>query len=67
VVTELGLEVSHDDGATWHAVPILRVGNHGLALVQHPPRPGAVALRARATDGDGNSVRQSVIGAYHIR
>jgi hypothetical protein len=63
-VTELGLEVSFDEGATWQTAPVLFSGDQGLALVVHPSAPGTVSLRAHALDADGNSVTQTVTDAY---
>jgi hypothetical protein len=56
------VEVSFDDGATWRRVPVLA----GVAIVLHPDGDGFVSLRAGATDGDGNSVEQTIIRAYRI-
>ncbi|WP_433421038.1 S8 family serine peptidase [Microtetraspora malaysiensis] len=59
---ELKVEVSYDDGATW--VPA-RV--HGArVLLRHPGKEGFVSLRATSTDGDGDTVEQTVIRAYRI-
>jgi subtilisin family serine protease len=65
-LSRLELEVSRDDGATWQPVPVLRVGNHGVAIVRHPDA-GFVSLRTRATDAAGNGVSQTVLRAYRVR
>jgi hypothetical protein len=65
-LSRLELEVSRDDGATWQPVPVLRVGNHGVAIVRHPDA-GFVSLRTRATDAAGNGVEQTVLRAYRVR
>jgi len=66
-ITELTLEVSYDDGATWQPVPVLFGGDRGLALLFHPPTPGTVSLRTRAKDAAGNGVVQTVGRAYRTR
>jgi hypothetical protein len=63
-MTELALEASFDEGVTWHKVPALCAGDHGLALIVHPVTPGTVSLRAHARDAHGNSVTQTVTDAY---
>jgi hypothetical protein len=65
-VSALELEVSYDDGATWRAVPVLRLAGRGLALLRHPPADGFVSLRTHAADSAGNSVSQTVVRAYRI-
>ncbi|MFG1687689.1 S8 family serine peptidase [Nonomuraea sp. NPDC049269] len=62
-VKRLSAEVSYDDGATWTKAEV-----HGSAAVlRHPAGDGFVSLRARAVDGAGNTVEQTVIRAYRIR
>jgi len=67
LVTDLGLDISFDKGASWHNVPVLSVGDHGLALLVHPRTPGTVSLRTHAKDIRGNSVTQTVTDAYRTR
>ena len=64
---DLDLDVSYDDGATWQPVHLVRTGDRGLALLFHPKQGDFVALRASATDGAGNSVRQTILHAYRLR
>ena len=66
-LTELALEVSYDDGATWQAAPVTRAGDTGTAVLAHPPGDHFVSLRSRAADADGNRVEQTVVRAYAIR
>lgn len=60
------VEVSFDDGMTWRRVAPEKVGNHWQVTVRHPAS-GFVSLRASATDGDGNTVTETVIRAYRLR
>jgi subtilisin family serine protease len=66
-LTELGLEVSFDDGASWRRAPVLRMGSQAIALVWHPAAPGPVSLRTRAADADGNTLQQTVLRSYRTR
>ncbi|MDQ7803094.1 S8 family serine peptidase [Amycolatopsis sp. A133] len=63
-LAELRVESSADDGTTWTAVPAVRLGNGGLAVVRNPPGEGFVSLRITARDGQGNTLTQTVIRAY---
>ncbi|MEU7798099.1 S8 family serine peptidase [Micromonospora arborensis] len=59
-LTNLTVEVSYDDGATWRAAPV----QSGQARVSHPRGRGFVSLRAKVSDDAGNTVEQSIIRAY---
>lgn len=56
-VRQLTFEVSYDEGGTW--APARTVHGDRPAL-RHPAEPGTVSLRARLTDGDGNTLVQTV-------
>lgn len=60
-VAALTVEASYDDGAHWHAAPV--VG--GKAVLRHPAS-GYVSLRATVTDTAGNKAIQTVIHAYRL-
>jgi subtilisin family serine protease len=66
-ITQLTLEASFDDGATWQRTLVLRRGSDAIALVLHPWNASFVSLRATAADADGNRVEQTVIHAYALR
>ncbi|WP_026361196.1 S8 family peptidase [Amycolatopsis nigrescens] len=61
---KLTAEASYDGGQTW--TPATIIGNAQLVL-QHPPGGGTVSLRAKATDGNGNTVEQTVVHAYRLK
>ncbi len=63
--TQVSLEVSSDDGETWHAVPVQRTGDTFVAVVA--PDSDAVSLRVHAEAADGSEVTQTVIRAYGVR
>jgi hypothetical protein len=54
------LSVSHDRGATWHAVPFTDKG----ALLVHPAGATTVSLKATATGQAGSTVEQTIIDAF---
>jgi hypothetical protein len=65
-VATLAIDVSDDDGATWHQTTVVRHGATGTALLFHPARAGFVSLRATATDDAANTVTETITHAYRI-
>ncbi|HSV66150.1 MAG TPA: S8 family serine peptidase [Mycobacteriales bacterium] len=63
-VTDLRVEASFDDGATWTSVPTVRSGDGGTATLRNPAGNGFVSLRITAADAAGNAVTQTVTRAY---
>lgn len=64
---ELDVEVSYDDGETWQPAELDRTGqNTWVATVTHLDT-GQVSLRAKAADGRGNTVEQTILRAYSLR
>ena len=63
-LTELGLEVSFDDGVTWRPAEVFSSDGRRFAQVVHPATPGFVSLRCRARDVAGNSATHTVLRAY---
>jgi hypothetical protein len=63
-IGSVGLELSYDDGRTWHTAT--RDG-HGNFRLDAPGKASYVSLRASARDSAGNSVRQTVIRAFGVR
>ena len=60
------VQVSYDDGTTWHPALGRGSGSHRIATVRHPATAGYASLRVSATDTTGESVTQTVIRAYAI-
>jgi hypothetical protein len=65
-IETLTVDVSYDDGGTWHEVPLTADGGSWVASLDHPADAGYVSLRARAGDAAGNSVEQTVIRGYGL-
>ncbi|PZF98585.1 S8 family serine peptidase [Micromonospora deserti] len=63
--TSVTVEVSFDDGAHWRRVAVRADGARYEATV--PAGSGRVSLRVKARDAAGNTVEQTVIGAYGLR
>ncbi|MGW0938538.1 S8 family peptidase [Streptomyces sp. NPDC002666] len=62
------LEVSWDDGATWHAVK-LTAGRHGTPSHADLTAPGGASyatLRATVAADDGSAVKQTVTRAFQV-
>jgi hypothetical protein len=64
---KLRVEVSYDDGDTWHRAPLLPNGKHSWKAVLKPKEAKFVSFRATVVDSAGNSLEQTVIRAYGIR
>ncbi|MFC8664989.1 S8 family peptidase [Streptomyces sp. NPDC057199] len=58
---KLAFAVSYDDGRTWRNTTAV---NGKLLKLRSPAKPGTVSLRATLTDADGNTLKQTVHGAY---
>jgi hypothetical protein len=64
-VRGLTVQVSYDDGVTWHDVAVSRSGAQAVAVITSPAS-GFVSLRATATNSAGNSVTETIIRAYGV-
>lgn len=63
-VGAVALEMSYDDGTTWHRVTR---DHDGLYHLDAPKKASYVSLRASAEDSAGNAVHQRVIRAFGLR
>ncbi|NUT91214.1 MAG: S8 family serine peptidase [Saccharothrix sp.] len=61
------VEISYDDGATWHRAPVTRDRAQWTALAFHPADAKFVSLRSRVTDPEGNAQNQTIIRAYALK
>jgi subtilisin family serine protease len=66
-LTALTVDVSYDDGASWHTAPVVHAAGKWLLTTRYANRAGFVSLRAQATDSAGNTVRQTIIRAFELR
>ncbi|MGW3691783.1 S8 family serine peptidase [Streptomyces sp. NPDC005125] len=60
----VSLELSYDDGRTWHKATC---GSDGRFRLDAPAKASFVSLRASAKDSAGNAIRQTVIRAFGLR
>jgi len=65
-LAKLTVEVSSDSGATWTSAEVVGLGSRRIAIVRNPAG-GSVSLRAVAEAPAGNTVEQTIIGAYTVR
>ncbi|SDN10250.1 hypothetical protein SAMN05444921_11924 [Streptomyces wuyuanensis] len=66
-VTSVRIEVSYDDGSTWHRQKAVHRDGTWKAFPAAPASASFVSLRTTATDETGGSVTQTVIRAYGLR
>ncbi|MEU4292125.1 S8 family serine peptidase [Kribbella sp. NPDC026596] len=66
-IADVKLELSYDDGASWHTARLKRKGASWTAQVDAPSKAGFVSVRATARDSAGNSITQTVDRAFGIR
>jgi hypothetical protein len=62
----LTVQVSYDDGGTWRPATVTGWGSRQAVVLHHPHGAGAVSLKARASDSEGNTVEQTIIRAYTL-
>ncbi|MFJ9898400.1 S8 family peptidase [Streptomyces sp. NPDC091280] len=63
----ISVDVSYDEGATWHRVALHRTGTDTWLAALHHPAKGSVSFRASAVRADGGTVDYTVIRAYSLR
>ncbi|MFF7679048.1 S8 family serine peptidase [Actinacidiphila glaucinigra] len=61
------LDVSYDDGATWHRTALRHKGAAWTASLDAPHKAGFASLRTSAKDANGNTVSQTVIRAFGLK
>ncbi|WP_432940413.1 S8 family serine peptidase [Kribbella sp. CA-253562] len=66
-ISTVTLEVSYDDGGTWHTLNSSRSGATWQARLDAPLKAQYVSLRTTARDSAGNSVVQTVDRAFGLR
>ena len=59
------LQVSYNDGKSWHTVSLARHGRGWTASV-HDPASGYVSLRSTVIDSAGDSTVQTIDRAYQV-
>jgi hypothetical protein len=62
-----GLDVSYDDGATWHEQRLDQTHGGRQTKLRAPATAQHVTLRATAKDAYGNSVEQTIVRAFALK
>ncbi|CRK55890.1 peptidase S8 and S53, subtilisin, kexin, sedolisin [Alloactinosynnema sp. L-07] len=60
----LSVDVSFDEGATWRKATVVA---NSVVLLHHPAGAKSVSLRAKASDGRGGTVEQTIVRAYKLK
>ncbi|MFF3466205.1 S8 family peptidase [Streptomyces sp. NPDC001984] len=66
-IGDVTLDVSYDDGATWHKAELNHIGDGWKTTLHAPADATYVTLRASAHDDQGNSVTQSITRAFGLK
>ncbi|BET52132.1 S8 family serine peptidase [Kitasatospora aureofaciens] len=61
------VEVSYDDGATWHRSALRKSADGWTARLDAPRKARYASLRTTARDTEGNGVSQTLIRAFGLR
>ncbi|WP_435220623.1 S8 family peptidase [Streptomyces sp. Tue6028] len=66
-IDKVGLELSYDDGITWHKAPLTRTAAGWQTTVDAPKKTSYVSFRATAGDDRGNAISQTVTRAFGLK
>ncbi|MET7552431.1 S8 family serine peptidase [Streptomyces sp. NPDC005479] len=66
-IRSVALQISYDDGATWHKLALRHLGGGWKAHLAAPSKARFATLRVSAGDTQGNSVSQTVVRAFGLK
>jgi PA domain-containing protein len=66
-ITQVSLDVSYDDGATWHKASLEHTAKGWRTRLDAPAGARFVTLRTTAQDTQGNSVTQDITRAFGLK
>ncbi len=67
-VKKVELQVSGDDGKTWHKASVVPAGKGAYKAIFGTPKGAkTISLKAHVVDAQGNTADQTTIGAYPLR
>ncbi|MDX2854053.1 S8 family serine peptidase [Actinacidiphila glaucinigra] len=66
-IGKVGLELSYDNGKTWHKANVTRKGDGWRTTLDAPRKASHVTVRATAADDRGNAVQQTITRAFGLR
>jgi predicted RNA methylase len=64
VITGARMQVSFDDGTTWHAARVAAAGHGHFRVTFTAPARAFVTLRTSATDQAGGSIAETITRGY---
>jgi hypothetical protein len=65
-VSEVTVQASFDDGASWQKMPVSRVGKEWVVEMSHPQKGDYVSLRMSAQGTGNNRVEEMIVRAYGL-
>jgi subtilisin family serine protease len=66
-IRTVAVQVSYDDGATWHSTSPRRLGGAWQTHLKAPADARYASLRVSARDAAGNSIKETVVRAFGLR
>ncbi|MFJ8510944.1 S8 family serine peptidase [Streptomyces avermitilis] len=66
-IGQVRLDMSYDDGVTWHSARLTHTRNGWTARLHAPTNARFVTLRTSAADTEGNSIKQSITRAFGLK
>ncbi|MET9478533.1 S8 family serine peptidase [Streptomyces sp. NPDC002922] len=66
-IGDVTVDVSYDDGATWHKAALNHLGDSWKTALNAPANARYVTLRTTAHDDQGNSITQSITRAFGLK
>ncbi|NUR94777.1 MAG: S8 family peptidase, partial [Kribbellaceae bacterium] len=67
LIRKLTVQVSGDDGKTWHSAAVVPIGHGRYKAIFETPAGSSVSLRSQLVDGSGNRTDLTVVKAYQLR
>jgi hypothetical protein len=63
-ITRIRVQVSFDQGKTWHAATVTRLADESFRAMFTAPPQAPVSLRTHAADAAGDTITETIPGAY---
>ncbi|MEV0644105.1 hypothetical protein AB0I28_02465 [Phytomonospora sp. NPDC050363] len=64
---DLDFEVSYDEGGTWTAVAVLRLGDRAWTVLAHRRGAESVSVRSTVADTAGDTAMVNAVKAWNLR
>ncbi|GAA1145773.1 S8 family serine peptidase [Kribbella jejuensis] len=66
-IRKLTVQVSGDDGKTWHNAAAVPIGHGRYTAIFETPAGSSISVRSHLADGSGNQTDLTVVRAYQLR